>query len=156
MDHAGLAGAALEIEQSREFKKAFEATVTRQLGFDGVDLEILEEREPDAHLEALLESFGPNGYPPEVELRTFLAAELSARARGSIAVGAEVLTICVPTPTGWINIGGYAVLVDGQRLTAEAAVAEYESRHGAIADPAVRAELSAIPVHVQIEWEIPV
>ena len=43
---------------------------------------------------------------------------------------------------------------DGQPWTIESAVAENESRHEKTDHSAVRAELAAIRVYVQIEWEV--
>jgi hypothetical protein len=154
MDHAGLSGPALEIERSREFKHAFRDSTTGEAGFNGEDPEILANREPDARMIAYLQTFGPDGHPPEAETAAFVTAELASRAGPTFAAGQEVRDTCVWIPPNWRTIGGYVVTKDGQPWTIESAVAEYESRHGEIGDPAVRAELAAIRVYVQIEWEI--
>jgi hypothetical protein len=154
MDHAGLSDAALAIERSGEFKRAFRETVSVDLGFDGPEAEILESREVGEHLAAYLETFGPDGHPPEAATAGFVTAELRLRAGSEVAAGEQVRDTCVWIPPKWRTIGGYVVTKDGQPWTIESAVAEYESRHGKIEDPAVRAELAAIRVYVQIEWEI--
>lgn len=154
MDHAGLSGGALVLERSSEFKRAFRDTVTNELGFGGVEPEILAGHEPDARLVAYLETFGADGHPPETATADFVSVELSSRAGPAFATGEQVRDACVWIPPVWKTVGGYVVTKDGQPWTIESAVAEYESRHGKIADPAVRAELAAIRVYVQIEWEI--
>ena len=154
MDHAGLVGLALEIERSREFKRAFIASITKGLGFTGVGPEILAGLEPSARLIAYLETFGADGHPPEADTVSFVSDEMASRAGPSFAVGEQVRDVCIWTPTGWRTIGGYVVMCDGQPWTIEAAVAEHEKRHGKIEDPAVRADLAAIRVYAQIEWEI--
>ena len=154
MEHAGLSGHALEIERSRDFKVAFVSTISDELGFAAVDPEILAGRTPVGTLARYLESFGPDGHPPESETVRFVSGELIERGGEGIGVGDQLRDCCIRWLSGWQNCGGYVVTKDDQPWTIESAVAEYESRHGEIGDPAVRAELAAIRVYVQIEWEI--
>mgnify|MGYP001825904271 CR=1 FL=1 len=155
MEHAGLSPRALEIERSREFKLAFVHTISEELGFAEAEPEILAGRAPSEALSSYLETFGPDGHPPELEMPSLVTAELASRAGGEFAARDLVNDICVfIPPDDWRVIGGFEVTRDGQPWTVESAVAEYESRHGKIEDPAVRAELAAIRVYVQIEWEI--
>jgi hypothetical protein len=154
MEHAGLSPRALEIERSRDFKLAFVNTISEELGFATVDPEIFAGREPGGTLASYLGTFGPDGHPPESETVRFVGGELVERGGERFGLGDQLRDCCIRWPGGWQNCGGYVVTKDGQPWTIESAVAEYESRHGKIADPAVRAELAAIRVYVQIEWEI--
>jgi len=155
MEHVGLSSKALSIERSRDFKQAFARSITTELGLAAVSPEILPGGQPGANLAAFLQTFDADGHPPEMELAHFVTAELASRAGGEFAAGDLVNDICVfVPPDDWRVIGGYVVTKHGQPWTIESAVAEYESRHGKIEDPAVRAELAAIRVYVQIEWEI--
>jgi hypothetical protein len=146
MEHTGLSSNALAIERSAGLKTAFVDTITSQLGFEESQPEILLSHDQTFRLQQFLAAFDEDGHPAEEATTEFLGSVLSARGGSAFGVGAQALDICVWTPEGWRVIGGYAVTRDGQPWTIEAAVAEYESRHGKIADPAVRAELAAIRV----------
>ncbi len=154
MEHAGLSPRALEIERSREFKFAFVDTISEELGFVEAEPEILAGRAPSEALSSYVETFGPDGHPPESETIRLIRDELAARGGEEFGVGDQLRDCCIRWPPDWLNCGGYVVTRDGQPWTIESAVAEYESRHGKIEDAGVRAELAAIRVYVQIEWEI--
>lgn len=155
MEHKGLSPGALAIERSRAFKKSFVATLSARIGFTGRDPEILRGAKSSARLDRLVASFAADGHPPEEETRNFLAGELAERSGDpELGIGEQIRDCCVRWPPDWLNCGGYIVTRAGGALTAEAAVADYERTAGAIADPAIRAELAAIRVYAQIEWEI--
>lgn len=156
MEHAGLSDAALQVEQSRAFKRAFGATISGELGFADAPAELVPEGEPSPHLAEFLEDFGPEGHPSPGGLVRFLEAELALRAAGSRpGVGQQLRSCCIKWPPGWLNCDGYVLTRDGRAWTVEAAVVAYESAQGPIADEKVRAELAAIRVYVQLEWDIP-
>ncbi|RKZ16235.1 hypothetical protein DRQ53_06895 [bacterium] len=159
MEHAGLSPAALVIERSRDFKRSFRRTITESLGWSDGRVEIPQDGSVPGFVK-FLSAFGPDGHPPEGEAQAFVQAELNRRAgassgsAGPIQVHELVRDCCIVILDIWWTCGGYTLNRDGQPWTIEAAVVEYEGQHGAIKEPAVRAELAAIRVYVQIEWEI--
>lgn len=154
MEHGGLSGAALELEQSADFKLAFVRGLARPLGFEAVDPELPVDQ-PTLHLAAFLDSFGPDGYPAAGEVERFLAAELAVRTGGGmISVGPEVAACCILIPPIWWTCSGFGLLQGGGSMTAIGAVLEYERTVAQIEDPAVRAELAAIEVRIRLEWPL--
>ena len=82
---------------------------------------------------------------------------LGARFTGGtakVSSGELLRDCCIRWPPDWLNCGGYFVNRNGSAWTVEAAVAEFERTNGSIGDAVTRAELVAIRVYVQIEWEI--
>lgn len=156
MEHAGLGKAALAIERSRAFKKAFVEAISRPSGLESIEPELVGSGIEG--LEEYLGKFGEDGHAPEEATRAFLDGLLASAASqsGTASTGEMVRDCCIRWPPDWLNCGGYLLELDGEPWTIEGAVAAYEKEAGVIADSAVRAELARIRVYLQIEWEIPV
>lgn len=152
MEHAGLRSEASRVERSREFKRCFVDTVSEELGWREGRVEI---RAGDTlpGVAGFLASFGGDGHPPEEDALQFVEGIVQEKLP-SVTSAELVRDCCVVVLGVWYTCGGYVFVRDGRPWTIEAAVAEYESRHEKITDAAVRAELAAIRVYVQIEWEI--
>ena len=156
MEHAGLSTPALAVERSREFKRCFIRTISQELGMSGGQVE-MSASSVGPVLEEFLGSFGPDGHPPEESARQFVEQVLHSHvgeAGVPPTVGEMVRDCCAWILGVWYTCGGYVLERDGRPWTIEVVVAEYEKTAGAIGDSVARAELAAIRVYVQIEWEI--
>lgn len=153
MEHAGLGPEALAIERSAKFKTAFVETISSALGLAEGPLDLAAAA--PAGLDEFLGSFGEDGHPPEEKARQFLDRFLADRVGPDLQTGPLLRDCCIRFLGGWLNCGGYALQRGGEPWNVLAAVERYERDTGPIAEAAVRAELAAIAVYLQIEWVIP-
>ena len=146
IDCGGLSPGADRLERSVEFKRAVEADFQRHF-----DLYLPNRsfespyRAPQIPRVVLQpDTFGDLDRAQVLDLAQ---AVLETHVRGGVTVKAMEASrsVCVRTPTGWKEIGGYFIELDGHRYDATGAVQEFEARY--------RANRNAVPAGFDVDLQ---